>query len=272
VIETKCGPIEYAVQGQGTPILSLHGAMGGVGQGLMLARIVDPARFQVISMSRPGYRRTPMTSKKSFEMQADACAALLDALNIEKAAVLGISAGGPPAIQFALRYPERCTALILLSAAGPGILSNLGSANLARMFDWSLSSEFVLWLLFKMPFRWMLRAEGHRPEWLADPGTMSLIKDLIADGLPLAGWKAGTLNDIGHAQTMKDWPLDAIEAPTLILQGERDTAIKLSAARFHAEHIRNAKLIVYEGATHFAVATHYREIGKAIMEFLSGRE
>ena len=44
---------------------------------------------------------------------------LLDALKIETAAVLGHSAGGPPAAHFALRHPERCLGLALLSAVLP---------------------------------------------------------------------------------------------------------------------------------------------------------
>lgn len=52
-------------------------------------------------------------------LQADTFGALLDALEIERAAVLGFSAGGPPAIQFALRHPERTLSLVLASAHLP---------------------------------------------------------------------------------------------------------------------------------------------------------
>jgi pimeloyl-ACP methyl ester carboxylesterase len=59
---------------------------------------------------------TPPEVGKTPEEQADAFAALLDALKMDKAIVAGISAGGPPSLQFALRHPARCTALLLVSA------------------------------------------------------------------------------------------------------------------------------------------------------------
>jgi len=46
--------------------------------------------------------------------QADAHACLLDALNIIKVAVVGVSAGAPSSMQFALRYPERISSLVLI--------------------------------------------------------------------------------------------------------------------------------------------------------------
>lgn len=55
--------------------------------------------------------------------QAAALLELLDTLNIEKVYVLGASAGGTPAIRFALDYPERASGLILLSSAPSGIKS-----------------------------------------------------------------------------------------------------------------------------------------------------
>ncbi|WP_390897746.1 alpha/beta fold hydrolase [Rothia aeria] len=55
--------------------------------------------------------------------QSTAPIELLDTLNIEKVYVLGASAGGTPAIRFALDYPERASGIILLSSAPSGIKS-----------------------------------------------------------------------------------------------------------------------------------------------------
>src|SRR5574342_536653 len=100
VAQTACGAIEYAAVGEGPAILLVHGAGGGFDQ------VLEPARF--------GYLRTPQRADATAAAQADAHACLLDFLKVARAAVIGVSAGGPSAMQFALRHGERCTALVLL--------------------------------------------------------------------------------------------------------------------------------------------------------------
>src|SRR5512136_2514579 len=117
VIDTPCGPIEYAVAGDGSPVLVVHGAGGGFDQGLDFTEALAQSGFRVIAMSRFGYLRTPLPADASPAAQADAHACLLDALNIRRAAVVGLSAGAPSSMQFALRYPERAAALVLLVPA-----------------------------------------------------------------------------------------------------------------------------------------------------------
>ncbi|HEY3645425.1 MAG TPA: alpha/beta hydrolase, partial [Gammaproteobacteria bacterium] len=56
VVETRCGPIEYAVRGEGPPLLVVHGAGGGFDQGLMIAAPLSG--YRVIAVSRFGYLRT----------------------------------------------------------------------------------------------------------------------------------------------------------------------------------------------------------------------
>ncbi len=66
--------------------------------------------------SRSGYLRTPLDAGMTPAAAADAMAALLDELGIEKTTVLGWSGGGPTAIELAQRHPEHVKGLILLSA------------------------------------------------------------------------------------------------------------------------------------------------------------
>ena len=116
LIDTRCGPIEYqeAGTGTGTPLLMVHGSGGGHDQGIAFAAKLTQQGIRVIAMSRFGYLRTPMPIDSSPAAQADAHVCLLDALGIERAAVLGGSAGGPSALQMAIRHPDRVSALALL--------------------------------------------------------------------------------------------------------------------------------------------------------------
>ena len=116
IAATARGPIEYAIAGQGVPILRIHGSPGGYDHSIIgaQARPQDIAGFQVIAVSRPGYLRTPLSSGATPAEQADLYAALLDEMGIERVFVHGISGGGPSALHFAAKYPQRTIGLVLV--------------------------------------------------------------------------------------------------------------------------------------------------------------
>ena len=114
IVATRCGPIEVQQAGDGIPLLMIHGSGGGHDQGMAWARPLVQQGVRVIAMSRFGYLRTPRPADASPEAQADAHVCLLDALGITKAAVMGVSAGGPSAMQTAIRHPDRVSALVLV--------------------------------------------------------------------------------------------------------------------------------------------------------------
>ena len=91
IAETSCGPIEYAVTGSGPAVLLVHGAGGGFDQSLEFGAVLAQQGFQVIAVSRFGYLRTPLPADGSPQAQADAHACLLDALKVERAAIVGVS-------------------------------------------------------------------------------------------------------------------------------------------------------------------------------------
>ena len=151
IASTRCGPIQYAEAGSGLAALIAHGAGGGFDQGMQFAAPLAQPGLRVIAMSRFGYPRTPLPADASSAAQADAHAALLDALNIDRAAIIGASAGAPSAVEFAIRYPHRCTALVLVVplAWSPQSVSG-SSARSPRFSDRLLStivgSDFAFWV------------------------------------------------------------------------------------------------------------------------------
>ena len=106
IAETAKGPVEFAIAGTGPVILQLHGGASGYDQTLALSWDLHEAGFTVLTPSRPGYLRTPLTTGASPEQAADALAGLLDVLSIDQVCVMGTSGGGPTALQFALRHPR----------------------------------------------------------------------------------------------------------------------------------------------------------------------
>ncbi|HEY7418391.1 MAG TPA: alpha/beta hydrolase, partial [Ktedonobacteraceae bacterium] len=115
LLETSRGMVEYQMERAGPTILTLHGSPGGYDQGTAVAHLLAQSDFTFLSLSRPGYRRTPLNSGQTPEAQADLFAATLDALNVPQVVVIAFSGGGPSALQFALRFPHRCRGLLLIS-------------------------------------------------------------------------------------------------------------------------------------------------------------
>jgi pimeloyl-ACP methyl ester carboxylesterase len=265
-IDTRLGPIECTIRGEGPALLAIHGAMGGHDQSMLLARALagDRAGCRVIAVSRPGYLATPLAACGSPEQQADLFAALLDALGIENASVAAVSAGGPSALHFAARHAGRCRALILVSACTavletpPRVLSRMNLlAFLARI------PGLTGWLrrrVERQPARAAARAipdPDLRARTIAHPEAGKLLRALqmsVFDRLP--DRFPGTINDITQYRTLAPIPFGRIAAPALIVHGEADDIVPFAHGRSAAESIRGAELLALEGAGHLALFTH----------------
>ena len=91
IANTSAGEIEYVLKGEGPVVLFLHGGPGGYDQGLLESKTFNDGGFSVLSISRPGYLRTPLITGVTFEEQADAIEALLESLGISECwGILGI--------------------------------------------------------------------------------------------------------------------------------------------------------------------------------------
>lgn len=280
VVETPCGPLEYAVAGDGpTAILVAHGAGGGFDQGLDAAAPLVQRDFRVIAPSRFGYLRTPLPLDASPAAQADAYACLLDALNIHKVVVIGVSAGGPSAMQFVLRHPTRTTALVLLvPLAYPAqIEPRRGGAMPRRMptatkwlFDAALSSDFLFWAALRLAPRVMTQAVlGTLPGVLQSAGPeeqarVRMVRDHI---LPISPRRLGLLNDRTIAPFLPRYELERIAVPTLIIAVADCLYGTYEGARYSAEHIPGARFVSFASGGHLW-AGHHMEVIAEIGTFL----
>lgn len=269
IMHTPLGAIEYAVAGQGPALLVMHGAGGGYDQGLLLTRIIDPQRYTVIAISRPGYRQTPLSSGATTAAQADVCAALLDALDIPSVAVLGISAGGMPAYQFALRHAQRCWALMQISSVAPATLTVQAEQWKATLLQAMMASDFLMWLALKVGVKALYAMEGFLDQLPADERGASIIHDLIGGMSPASDWRRGALNDIAQVYADVPCPLEQISTPTLLIHGTRDSAVPYEVARISAATIDGAELVTIEGGTHFIVGTHRDILAQRLEAFLA---
>jgi 2-hydroxy-6-oxonona-2,4-dienedioate hydrolase len=272
IAETERGSIEYAREGSGPAALVIHGAGGGYDQGLYLAHDLLGEGYDVIAPSRFGYLRTPIPDDASHSAQADAHAALLDRLGIKEAIIMGVSAGAPSAIEFAVRYPKRTSALVLVvpraydPANQAGVEQTPQNKTVIRLFE--NSANFPYWAATKVGRKTLVRFFGVDPglEAKAEPKEREKITGLIAGMLPLSARVDGIMADTSSELVKSD--LEHIHTPTLVISAEDDLYHTLPGARFTAEHIPDAKLKVFETGGHLLIS-HGGEVREAIADFLS---
>jgi pimeloyl-ACP methyl ester carboxylesterase len=276
VAQTRCGPIEYAAVGEGEPVLFVHGAGGGFDQGLEMAQLLAGRGFRVILMSRFGYLRTPLPADASAAAQADAHACLLDALKVSRAAIIGASAGAPSSIQFALRHPARCSALVLLVPA-TYVPRLAGAASLKTppgtqfLFDTALRSDFVFWSAIRLAPRTVLRAILATPPAVVEAASgeeQQRVARMMESILPVSSRRPGLLNDAAVTSSLPRYELERIAAPALLISVADDLFGTFDAARYTAQHIRHATFIGYRTGGHVWVGHHPRVMAE-IASFLA---
>jgi len=266
--ETTCGPVEYAVAGDGPAVFISPGSGGGYDQGLYIAALFRPLRQRFICVSRPGYLRTPLSVGRTPAEQADAYVALLDALGVSRAAIVAHSTGGPAALQFALRHPDRCWGLVLASAVThPVPLSPL----LRRAQSLWLGSDFFPWLLNRAGERVVLSWNGIDAELLArirrDPGKMGLLRGIFKRDVTASLRRPGMLNDLEQVAALPDHALGLIGVPMLVIHSPTDPVVPFSQAEALALKVPGARLLEVPEGGHLCLVTHRELIAPQVLSF-----
>jgi 3-oxoadipate enol-lactonase len=254
----------YERQGSGEPLLLVTGFT-------ISSAVFEPVlplygqRFDCITYDNRGSGRSgaPLRPTSIPELAGDAVR-LLDALDVDSAHVYGLSMGGMIAQELAIRFPERVRGLILggttpggprafrpgvreLRALGAAMAGNVRDANEPWLGHWVFSPEF-------------LRDEPRRAR--------ELLRHFRRHRAPphgaLGHWWASVYHD-----TVARLP--RIQAPTLVLHGERDAMAPLDNARLLAERIPDAELRLVPAAGHAYMLERPDESFSILTEWLDAR-
>ena len=269
VLMTARGPIEYADRGIGDAVLALHGTGGGWDQALFVTGDLAEHGFRLIAPSRFGYLRTPLASELTAQNEADTWVTLLDSLKIQGVSVIGISASAAQAVQFALRHPERTSALILI-VPGPGGLL-LQSAN--KPPEWvlkvMLKYDFPMWATMKFSPKTLYRLAAVPPALV--PTLTPKDREDLWRGIrlmqPISQRYRGILYDASTQSGTEIYPVEKITVPTLLVSAEDDLYQTLRVARSVASRIPNAKLVEFPTGGHFLLG-HKDEIWPRVADFI----
>ena len=266
IINTLLGPVELSIsKGTGPVILHIHGSPGGYDQVFGLDK-----KYKVLSPSRPGYLRTPITSGKTPEEQADLYKALLEELEIDSVIVWGTSGGGPSAIEFAIKYPETTRGLISFEALTGAWLE---AKEIDKYF--LTASDFSLWFSLKLSglfgkrnlVSFVVPDASNQNLILSDEVSFKELKKLIWTIWTISMRQAGFSND---AEMFFDLNLDLqkISSPTIAIHGTKDINVDISHSIKLTEVVKNSKLHRIIGADHYMSFSHRNEISEVVEEFI----
>jgi pimeloyl-ACP methyl ester carboxylesterase len=272
-IATPFGELEYALLGEGEPVLVIHGAGGGFDQSLDMLGPLAELGYRLIAPSRFGYLRSASPADPTSAKQADAYALLLDRLGVQQADVVAVSAGAWSALQFAVRRPDRCRALVLVVPAplAPPQANDAAAAFVRAMFG----SDFLAWPMIRLapilPAAATRAILGSDPALLraAEPSERARARQILDRLLPVGPRRAGMAFDIGSAANPEPCAIDKIACPVLTISAADDAFGTAARAKAIAAGVANGAAVIYPSGGH-ALIGDYEEARDEIVAFLSG--
>jgi pimeloyl-ACP methyl ester carboxylesterase len=275
VVRVPLGVVEFQRGGaDGTPVLVIHGSGGGFDQGALIAQAVLGDKMRWIAPSRFGYLRSTLPPQASFDDQAEAYAQLLDALGLSRVPVVAMSHGGPSALLFAARHPQRVGSLTLLSCgvasstdAAQAVANKQGEA-LVTVFRYDL----LYWAASHLQRQRLMTLMGADAQIIArlDPGQRQLVERVIDLMNPVAPRASGVLFD--NRAALPNERIAAIRAPTLILHARDDTLQLYRNAEYAARRIPGARLRTFDRGGHLLIAVEQPAVREAVQRFVREHE
>lgn len=227
----------------GVPVVLLHGVTDSWRSFEPLLPHL-PAGLRAFALSQRGHgdSERPATGYHPRDFASDV-AAFMDALELERAVIVGHSMGSYVAQQFAISYPERTLGLVLIGS----FLNCRDNPVIVEFWDTALKD-----LTDPVPTS---LAREFQESTLAQPVPPEFLAMVIEESLkvPARVWQ-GAFRGLLEADLSGE--LDKIQAPTLIVWGDHDAFFPESDQKALAATIANSRLVVYPGAGH---ALHWEE-------------
>ncbi len=249
-VEVNGVDLHYERQGIGPPVLLVHGLGDSLATWRGVASALAAEGFDVIALDLKGSGRSerPFPSDWSTSALVEEIAGFLAALRVERAAVAGVSYGGLLSLLLAARHPERVSSLVICNAlAFPYPRRTPIGLSLARLPG---VDRIAPWLLSRRGLEAIYR------EWNFSPGYHGTVERTAEHWrhLSLPGGRRAFLaliNGIDPRDVMEAPEVyPEIDAPTLILWGDRDRWFPLEQAHRLRKTLPRAALRIVPGAAH----------------------
>jgi pimeloyl-ACP methyl ester carboxylesterase len=250
---------------EGTPVILVHGLMDSAGQWTRnIEALALHHRVWAVDLLGFGYSSRVKNPIYSMKMFSRSICEFMDALNIERASIVGHSLGGAIALEVAYDCPARVDKLVLIAPA-TYLLQYRPELKLSQHLA-SLPRAIIGWMMtHPYPRELVLRGTlGGRA--LLEPSEL----DLRVRPTRVKGAADALVAMLGSPHE-SDLPrnLKAVSAPSLIISGGRDHAIPVRHGRYHVNTLPNAEMVVIEEAGHLVHFECPQVVNDLILSFLS---
>ncbi len=229
--------IHYAMYGSGTPVIFLHGGLSNSDYWGNQVRAVAPHHTVIVMDSRGHGRTTRDARPYGYDLMADDVVALMDALKIRKADIVGWSDGAIIGLDLAMRHRDRVGKVFAFAAntVTSGVVENVEkNPTFARFIE---------------------RAGHEYAAHSATPKEYDAFVDQIS-----RMW--------AEQPNWTDAQIKTIDTPVLVVDGDHDEAIKRAHTEYIAATIPHAGLLILPNTSHFAFLQDPRLFNFAILHFL----
>lgn len=243
--------LNYIVEGQGSPIVVLHGWGANIDTIIPIVNILKE-NYKVYALDLPGFGESeePKEVIGSFEY-ARIVKKFLDEMGIKKASFIGHSFGGKLSIILSIKNPELVDKLVLVDSAG--LIPKRGMKYYFKVYGF----KTLRWIYTKL-FFWIKDEDRIRTfyekfgsdDYRESQGLMRkiMVKVVNENLRPL-------LKDIG--------------APTLLVWGDQDEATPLYMGEIMEEEIKDSGLVVIEDGGHYSYLDNYNKFSAVIRSFFN---
>jgi 2-hydroxy-6-oxonona-2,4-dienedioate hydrolase len=248
--------LRYIEAGSGPPLLLLHGASLGSSADVFLRNLPPLAKagFRAIAFDFPGFGLSDTPSDHSPAYRRASILKFMDALGLQKAALIGHSQSGGPAIQTALQAPERISHVVVLGTGS--LLPPLDDAKKGGGAEAAVQQRLERRMAQAEPTiedtRKLLEANLFHHE-LITPEELAL-RHARSIGKAFEAFCAR--NDLAEAQSAKEpavplWQKTAeVKAPLLLIYGKQDRANAFERATKLKQLYPHLDLHIVEGCKH----------------------
>ncbi len=268
-ITTRDGTqIYYKDWGQGQPVVFSHGwplsADAFEDQMFFLAG----RGYRCIAHDRRGHGRSSQPwLGNDMDTYADDLAELVQKLDLKQAIHVGHSTGGGEVARYIGRHgTERVAKAVLIGAVPPTMLKTAANpgGTPKEAFDHLRSAVLAdrsqFWKELSLPFYGYNRPGAKVSEGVRESFWVQSM---------MAGMPASYFCIKAFSETDMTEDLGKFDVPTLVLHGDDDQIVPIAdSARLSSKLVRNARLLVYEGAPHGLCTTHKEKVNADLLTFL----